>query len=244
MSSQVALVTGGARGIPRAIAVDLAKNGWSVAICYRKSKEDAENTLAEIHGANAYGMALQADVSDPLQCKSLVDSVRQDLGPITALINGAGPYHRVPILKETPEGWREMFDHNLHAAFYMSQLVVPDMQSQKFGRIINFAMANADRIMAQPMVTAHFIAKSGLLILTRTLGKKLAPHGITVNAISPGFIDSGSADADEMDSMLPKIPAGRLGSVEDAVQSVRWLMSKEAEYVNGSNIHLSGGWGM
>ena len=244
MKNKTAIVTGGARGIPGAIAVDLSRQGFKVAICYRKSKEDAQDIVKAIEAEGGSGVAIQADVSDPDQVQRLVAAVRGEWGPVGVLVNGAGPYHRVPILKETPEGWRSMFDNNLHAAFYMCQAVSEDMIQSGWGRIVNFAMANADRHIAQPMVTAHFIAKSGLLILTRTLGKKLAPHGITVNAVSPGFIDSGSADIEELDSMLPKIPAGRLGTLDDAVNCVRFLVSDEAEYVNGSNLHLSGGWGV
>ena len=230
--------------MPRAIAADLAAQGWSVGICYRKSEKDARNAVQEFESAGGKGLAVQADVSVPEEAERFVTEVRKNWGPIGALVNGAGPYHRVPILKETPEGWREMFDNNLHAAFYMSRLVAPDMKENGWGRIVNFSMANADRIGAQPGVTAHFIAKSGLLILTRTLARQLAPSGVTVNAISPGFIDSGSAPAEELESMIPKIPAKRLGTLDDAVSVVRFLFSKEADYVNGSNIHLSGGWGL
>ena len=107
-----------------------------------------------------------------------------------------------------------------------------------------FSMANADHMIAQPDVTAHFIAKAGVLILTRTLAKLLAPHGITVNAISPGFIDSGSAPPGELAGMAKRIPAGYIGSVEDTVAAVRYLLSPEARYVNGANIQISGAWGI
>ena len=244
MTNKIAVVTGGARGIPRAVALDLASGGWSVAICYRKSEADAKSAVKEMESRGGRGLACQADVSVPEEAERFVNEVHATWGPVSALVNGVGPYHRVPILKETPEGWSEMFDNNLHAAFYMARLVVPDMQENGWGRIVSFSMANADRMGAQPGVTAHYIAKSGLLILTRTLARKLAPHGITVNAVSPGFIDSGSAPAEELEGMSPKIPAKRLGTLGDAVSVVRFLFSEESNYVNGGNIHLSGGWGL
>jgi 3-oxoacyl-[acyl-carrier protein] reductase len=105
-------------------------------------------------------------------------------------------------------------------------------------------MANADQMVAQTEVTAHYIAKAGVLILTRTLAKALAPHGITVNAISPGFVNSGSAPETEMVGMMKKIPAGYVGELKDPVAAVRFLLSDEARYVTGTNIHLSGGWGI
>jgi 3-oxoacyl-[acyl-carrier protein] reductase len=160
------------------------------------------------------------------------------------LINGAGPYHRINLLDETVEGWNGMFDGNLHPIFYLTQAVAPGMKARKVGRIVNFSMANADQMISQPDVTAHYIAKAGVLILTRTLAKLLAPYGITVNAVSPGFIDSGSAPPAELAAVTKRIPAGYIGTVDDTVAAVRYLLSDEARYVNGANIQISGAWGI
>ena len=244
MANKVALITGGAKGIGRAIALDLAAQQWSVAICYRTSKAAADETSAAITARGGQAFALQCDVSDPKAAGDLVSQVEGRWGRIDALINGAGPYHRINLFDETPEGWREMFDGNLHPIFYLGQAVAPGMKARKQGRIINFSMANADQMVAQPEVTGHYIAKAGVLILTRTLAKLLAPYGITVNAISPGFIDSGSAPPEELAGVVKRIPAGYVGSVEDTVAAVRYLLSDDARYVNGANLHLSGGWGI
>jgi len=244
MTNKVALITGGAKGIGRAIALDLAAQQWSVAICYRTSEAAADETGAAIMARGGQAFALQCDVSDPKAARDLVSQVEGRWGRIDALINGAGPYHRVNLFDETPEGWREMFEGNLHPIFYLGQAVAPGMKARKQGRIINFSMANADQMVAQPEVTGHYIAKAGVLILTRTLAKLLAPYGITVNTISPGFIDSGSAPPDELAGVVKRIPAGYIGTVEDTVAAVRYLLSEEARYVNGANLHLSGGWGI
>ena len=244
MTERIALITGGARGIGRAVALDLATRRWRIAICYRTSEADAKATAAEIEARGGRALAVQCDVSIPEAAHRLVKQVEQEWGGLDVLINGAGPYHRVNLFDETIAGWREMFDGNLHPIFYLAQAAAPGMKIRRYGRIINFSMANADQMEAQPDVTAHYIAKAGVLILTRTLAKLLAPHGITVNAISPGFIDSGSAPAGELAGVVKRIPAGYVGTVDDAVGAVRYLLSEEARYVNGANIQISGGWGI
>ena len=241
---RVALLTGGARGIARAIALDLADAGWSIALCYRKSEADAASAVEAIEAKGQRALAIRCDVSDPKASLEMVKQVETDFGRIDALVNGAGPYHRIPVLEESAEAWRDMFDTNLHPVFDLAKAVAPGMQERGWGRILSFSMANADKMQANPMVTAHYIAKVGILILTRTLARVLAPSGITVNAISPGFVDSGSAPAEELAGMLKKIPAKRLGTLDDAVSVARFLLSEEASYVNGANIVLSGAWGL
>jgi 3-oxoacyl-[acyl-carrier protein] reductase len=244
MADRVALITGGAKGIGRNIALDLAGKQWKVAFCYRRSVAEAEATAAEISRRGGQPLTVQCDVSDPAAAQQLVKQVEEKWGRIDALINGAGPYHRVNLFEETVAGWNEMFAGNLHPIFYLAQAVAPGMKARKSGRIINFSMANADQMVAQPDVTAHYIAKAGVLILTRTLAKLLAPHGITVNAISPGFIDSGSAPPKELAGMTKRIPAGYVGTVDDTLAAARYLLSDDARYVNGANIQLSGAWGI
>jgi 3-oxoacyl-[acyl-carrier protein] reductase len=244
MAGRVALITGGARGIGRAIGLDLARAGWSVAFCYRTSEAQADETRAAMEAVGARVLAVRADVSHAETAQDLVRRVEAAWGRVDALVNCAGPYHRVELLQETPEGWREMFDTNLHPVFYLSQAVAAGMIARRWGRILAFAMATADQLTAQPNLTAHYIAKAGILVLVRSLARVLAPHGITVNAISPGFIDSGGTPAAELEAMRPRIPAGYVGSVDDAVAAARFLLSEDARYVTGTNIHVSGGWGV
>lgn len=244
MNQHVALITGGAKGIGRGIALDLASRQWKIAFCYRTSDAEAKTTAQEIMQRGGQALAIRCDVSDPVAAKNMATQVEQEWGQVDVLINGAGPYHRINLFDETVEGWNDMFDGNLHPIFYLAQAVAPGMKARKSGRIINFSMANADQMEAQPDVTAHYIAKAGVLILTRTLAKLLAPYGITVNAISPGFIDSGSAPPQELAAMTKRIPAGYIGTVDDTVAAVRYVLSEEARYVNGANIQISGAWGI
>ena len=244
MADRVALIPGGARGIGRQIGLRLAERGWAVAIAYRTSDAAAEETRRAIEARGAPALALRADVSRPAECEDLVRRVVEWKGRLDALVNCAGPYHRVDILSETPEGWREMIANNLDCLFYLARAAVPRMIEGGGGRIVAFSMANADRLLAQPNLTAHYVAKVGVLVLVRTLAKALARHKITVNAVSPGFIDSGSMDPEELKSMARTIPAGYVGSTDDAASAVLYFLSAEAAYVTGANLHVSGGWGI
>ena len=244
MSDRVALISGGAKGIGRQIGLRLAERGWSVALCYRTSDEAARETQAALEQRGAAALAVRADVSLPAECEALMGRVHDWRGRVDALIHAAGPFHRRDILAETPEGWREMFASNLDSFFYLARLAAPGMVERQWGRILAFSMANADRLLAQPGVTAHYLAKVGVLGLVRTLSKSLARHQVTVNAISPGFIDSGSMEAEELKSLAKNIPAGYVGSVDDTAGAALYLLSDEARYVTGANIHVSGGWGL
>ncbi len=243
-NQKVALISGGAKGIGRAVALDLAADGWAVAICYRTSVTEAHEVAQAVQAKSGRALALQSDVSQSKAAEGLVQHVRQKWGRIDALINSAGPYHRVSLLEETVEGWHSMFDNNLHPVFYLSRAVIPIMRERKWGRIISFSMANVEQLLAQPQLTAHYISKVGLLALSRSFAKLVAADGITMNCIAPGFIDSGSAPQQELSRMLKLIPAGYVGSVNDAVSVVRFLLSEEARYINGANIQLSGAWGV
>ena len=244
MTTKVALITGGARGIGRAVALDLAARGWSVAICYRTSAKEANEVIDAVKAQGVSGPALQCDVSDPKAAVEWVQRVHQEWGRIDALINGAGPYHRVSLLEETNEGWHSMFDNNLHPVFYLSQAVIPIMKEQQWGRIVCFSMANAEQVIAQPQLTAHYITKVGLLALARSFARLVAPHGITMNCISPGFIDSGSAPKEELDKMVKSDSRPATSAASTTRSAVRFLLSDEARYVNGANIQLSGAWGV
>ncbi len=230
--SRHALIVGGARGIGRGIASSLLEAGWRVTLAGRSSRaEDLEDRGA---GWEA------ADVSDPEQARALIERCE----PIDALVICAGPYHRIPLLQETAEGWRSMFTNNLDPVFLLAQAVLPGMKERGWGRIVTFSMANAEKLQANPFVTAHYIAKIGVLVLTRTLARSAGRHGVTANCISPGFIDSGSATPAELEPMLKQIPARRIGTVDEAVSVARFLLSDEASYVNGANVVVSGGWGV
>ncbi len=244
MEQRVALITGGARGIGRAVTLALAERGWAVAAAYRRSEEQARSLESELASSRRRALILQADLSKAASAEGLVERVEAEFGRIDALINCAGSYRRAAVLEETVEGWQSMFDDNLHPVFYLCRLVAHGMTARKWGRIVNFSIAKADQLVGQPFITGHYIAKVGVLILTRSLARVLAPHGVTVNAISPGFIETGGAPQQDFAQLTKNIPAGYVGSPEDAVSVVCYLLSDEARYVNGTNVHLGGAWGV
>lgn len=243
-NDRVAAITGGARGIGRAIALDLAAEGWKVAICYRNSEADARATADRIEAAGGDPWAGRYDVSDPDAAAAWIDEIYRRWQRLDALINCAGPYQQVALLEQRPEDWRAMFANNLDPVFFTARAAAPRMIAAGRGRIISFSMARAENVIANTALTAHFIAKTGVQQLTRALARELAPHGITVNSIAPGFIDSSSAPPDELERMKAKIPAGHIGTLADTVAATRFLLSDEASYITGTNILVSGGWGL
>jgi 3-oxoacyl-[acyl-carrier protein] reductase len=244
MDRRVALITGGIRGIGRAVALSLAQEGWAIAATYRTSREDAERMERDVCARGTRAVAIQADVSDAAIAQELVRNVESEFGRIDALVNCAGPFRRVHLLEESLEGWHSMFDNNLHPVFYLSRAVAEGMKRRHWGRIVNFSIVNADQLAAQPFITAHYIAKVGVLVLTRALARALAPDGITVNSISPGFIETQSGAWDDLTEAVRRIPAGYIGKPEDAAAAVKFLLSDGARYVNGANIRVSGAWGI
>jgi 3-oxoacyl-[acyl-carrier protein] reductase len=241
---RVALIAGGVRGIGKALSLELAGQGWKLAVCYRKSHDDAAALDSELRARGAHALLVRSDVSKPETAESLVRQAESEYGRIDALIHCIGSYRRIPLMEESIEGWHDMFDHNLHSFFYLSRLAAAGMMQRRWGRIVSFSIVNADQQIGQPFITAHYIAKMGVLALTRSLAKTLAPFGVTANTISPGFIETGSVPRDVIAQSMNSIPAGYVGSPDDAVGAVCYLLSDEARYVNGTNIHLSGAWGI
>ena len=231
--SRHALLIGGARGIGHGIATALLDDGWRISIA-----DIAPEVPVDLVARGA--VFEQADCSDPGIARALVENVE----PVDALLITAGPYHRVPLLQETPEGWRSMFAGNLDTVFFTAQAALPGMKSRGWGRIVAFSMANAERLQANPFVAGHYIAKIGVLVLIRSLAKAGAKAGVTANCISPGFIGSGSRTPSDNERMLQHVPAGRLGTVDDAVAAARYLLSDEAGYVSGTNVVVSGAYGI
>lgn len=241
MSEPVALVTGSSRGIGRAIAVALAERGYDVVVNFLRDAESASQTTERIRALGRKALAVQADVRDPVAVERMLAEVRKEFGRLDVLVCNVGEFHVVDVLEETPSGWRSMFASNLDAAFYCSTQAVPLLREME-GKIVFIALAPAERLAAAVNTTAYTIAKVGVLILMRTLARRLAKDGIRVNAVSPGMIDTSSQPPQALEEMRKGIPLGRVGTPADIAGAVCYLVSDQAAYVTGANMVVAGGW--
>lgn len=237
LHGHVALITGAGRNIGRATALALARAGADVVVNVRQSREEGEAVAAEARGYGVRALAVVADVGVTAAVQALCAQAVEAFGKVDILVNNAAIRPHVPFVEMTWEQWQQVLDVDLHASFWTTKACLPGMLAQRWGRIINITGGNA---MSGYVGAAHVsVAKHGLLALTKSLAKELGPHGITVNAIAPGAIDtSGTRHNPER---LKRIPAGRLGQPEEIAAACLYLASEEAAFVNGQMIAVNGG---
>jgi 3-oxoacyl-[acyl-carrier protein] reductase len=236
LSGRVALVTGGSRGIGRAVAIALAKAGAAVAIDYRSNSESACEVCGAVGRTGRSSAAIQADVSKADEVARLVATVEERLGPIDVLVNNAGIASVRSIDDVTEADWDEASNVNLKSAFLLTKAVVPGMRARRWGRIINMSSTAA---FVGGVVGAHYAAsKAGMIGLTHGYASRLAKDGITVNAIAPALIETDMVTQNP-NARADWIPMGRFGTVEE-VASVVLLLATNG-YVTGQTIHVNGG---
>jgi 3-oxoacyl-[acyl-carrier protein] reductase len=239
---QVVLITGASRGIGRALAIDLARRGATVIGCAR-SQQDLEETLAEMRRLSPRSTVRVCDVSKRQEVDRMMKEVLAEFGRIDILVNNAGiagPNH--PLWEYPPDAWRQVIEIDLNAVFYCCRAVVPRMIAQNYGRIVNVASIAGKE--GNPSASAYAAAKSGVIALTKALGKELATHDIAVNCITPAAARTRIFDQitqEFVDFMLSKIPRGRFVNVEEIAAMVAWLVSAENSFTTGAVFDLSGG---
>lgn len=236
MNDKIALVTGSSRGIGREIALSLADVTSGVATHYRNNRKAAGEVVRKIGEKGKLGKAFRADLTKHREAAALVRNVEERFGKVDILINNFGPILVKSWEKVTPFDWEFILRSNLGSAVSCIKAVLPGMRNRKWGRIINLGYSRAEQLVAFPTITPYAIAKTGLLILTRTVAVSEASSGITVNMVSPGLMEKG---------VLPKdknIPAGRLGRFEDVAEAVLFLVSEKADFITGTNLIVAGGW--
>lgn len=235
----MALIPGGARGIGRALALSLARDGWAVAAAGRRDTEDLRSLRAALGDGHDVSIC---DVSDDAAAGRWLDDVRARLGEPHALVHAAGPFARAPASADGVASWRRVFADNLFAVVHLSGLVAPGMRARGSGRVVVFGHAGVSSLRPPPSIAAWYAAKAALLSFSRALAAEHAGHGVTVNCVSPGVIDTGGVEAELFKRLEAQVPGGRAGRPEDVASTVRWLLSDEAAHVTGAEIVVAGGW--
>ena len=238
---QVAVVTGGARGIGKAIADALARKGVNLVIA-DISLEQAKDTSAELENLGVKTMPVKLDVSKSDEVIKIFEDISKEFGKINILINNAGITRDGLIMRMKEEDWDTVININLKSVFLCSKEAIKIMAKQRYGRIINIASVVA--FMGNPGQANYSASKAGIVGLTKTTAKEYASRGITANAVAPGFITTAMTDAlpeNVKDEMKRAIPLGRFGTPEDVANAVVFLASPEAGYITGQVIHVNGG---
>jgi 3-oxoacyl-[acyl-carrier protein] reductase len=242
LSGKVALITGGARGIGRGIALKLAQAGADVVVNYLE-REDAAHEVADwIRGMDRRVMLAKADVCDEIQVAEMFQNIATEFGRLDILVNNVGPFLVRKVMKMSVEDWNLMLTANLTSAFLVSREAANLFsRGEAGGSIVFIGAPNAERIGSQSESCAYSIAKTGVVILALTLARDLGPKGIRVNVVNPGFIENDSMTPRMRGWMPHEVPLGRIGTPANVGDTVQFLVSDRAAYVNGEVLNVHGG---
>jgi len=246
LDNKIAIVTGARRGIGRAIALALAKEGANIVVS-DISQEECQKVVTEIEGLGRRGLAIKCDVTSMAEVEDMVRRTVAEFGRVDILVNNAGIITFKPFLELTEKDWDTTINVNLKGQFLCAQAVAKELVKNKWGRIINIASISSGGCgIAFPLIAHYTASKGGVMALTEALALELTPQGINVNAICPGAIDTdmtkGIKDSGQLEQLLLRIPKGRVGQPEDIANLAVFLASEESDYISGAAIVIDGGW--
>ena len=245
LKDKVAIVTGSSRGIGKAIALELARQGAKVVVNYQSSASAAEEVVARIVEGGSQAIAVQADVSRTGEAERLAQAALEAFGTVDILVANAGIARDTLLIRMSEDDWDAVLDTNLKGAFFCAKAVQRMMLRKRAGRII--LIGSVVGLAGNVGQANYAAAKAGLIGLGRTLAKELGSRGITVNIVAPGFIQTAMTDVltDQQKEMIgQKIPAGRMGNPSEIAAAVAYLASEEAAYITGETLHVNGGMAM
>jgi len=241
-SSRVALVTGAGRGIGKAVATRLGEMGYSVAVNYNRSREGAEDVVAQLKNAGARAEAFQADVSEKRDVERMFQEIEARMGTVLVVVNNAGITRDNLLMRMKDEEWEDVIAKDLKSVFLVTRRAIRGMVKTKWGRIVNISSVIA--LTGNPGQTNYAAAKAGIIGFTKSVAREVGSRYITANAIAPGFIETDMTAVlpeETKDAMLGQIPAGRFGKAEDVAELVAFLVSEKASYISGQVIAVDGG---
>ena len=242
LEGMAALVTGGSRGIGRAVCLELARQGAAVAVNYAGSIQAAEETVRQCRQLGVEAELFQADVASPAACDALVAAVKERFGRLDILVNNAGISRDGLLMTAKEEDFSKTLDTNLKGAYFCTKAAAKVMLRQKYGRIVS--LSSVVGLRGNPGQTAYAASKAGILGLTKAAAKELAGRDITVNAVAPGYIATDMTAAlpeKAREAMLTTIPKGRPGTPEEVARAVAFFAQRESAYITGQVLCVDGG---
>jgi 3-oxoacyl-[acyl-carrier protein] reductase len=237
-AARIAFVTGASRGIGRATAERLARDGFDVAISYSSDAEGANSTLEAIAATGQRGFSLQADVRDAESVDAAFAAIEEQLGPVAVLVNNAGVRHDGLAVRQTDDDWADTLDANLTGAFNCSRTALRGMIRARWGRII--MVSSVAGMHGNPGQAAYGASKAGMIGLARTLAKEYARKNVTVNAVAPGPVATAMTEG-LVDKIAEAVPLGRPGTVDEVAAAIAFLASEDAAYITGAVLPVDGG---
>lgn len=233
---QVALITGSAQGLGKAVVEHFAEKGLLVVVHYHKNKQKANELVDELIKKDKKAIALQANLENAEEVNNLFLEIDKQFGRLDILVNNVGNFQRKNLLELSLDDWNSIIQNNVNSVFQCTQLAIRLMRKNKYGRIINLGFAGISQMTIETDITAYFVAKNNVYYLTKAFAKALGGENINIHIVSPGVLESS------VEKPIHEIPKKRLAIFEEMISSIDFLTSEKSDYLTGQHIEVSGGW--